>query len=199
METRISALHSSARLRREVAMGTARMTTGPRQRRRSRPRVPARVRHRWPLSQPSARSKGHLNRSEHRSSYSRSYLAHFDAPYIAQGLTFRLADSVPRSAIEPLPGRIGLSEVLRTEEARHQELLRRVARYEDAGRGECHLTACGETHAAFDRRCIPAEPLASLRSSLHFSRNTPGIPPSCALSDGRLASLGAHAGSTTGC
>ena len=111
-------------------MGTARMTTGPR--RPSRPTVPARVRRRWPFSPPSARS-------EHRSIYSRSYLPHFDAPYIAQGLTFRLADSVPRSAIDRWREEIDLSEVLRTEEARHQELLRRVAQYEDAGRGECHL------------------------------------------------------------
>ena len=41
--------------------------------------------------------------------------------------------------------------------------------------------------------------VASRRSSLRFGRNTPGIPPSRALSAGRLAGLGAHAGSTTGC
>ncbi len=68
-----------------------------------------------------------------------------------------------------------------------------------------------------DRRSIPAkqpvvEPtrrsagdasrlnrVAARRSSLRFGRNTPGIPPSRALSAGRLPSLGAHAGSTTGC
>ena len=41
--------------------------------------------------------------------------------------------------------------------------------------------------------------VASRRSSLRFGRNTRGIPPSRALSAGRLAGLGAHAGSTTGC
>ena len=41
--------------------------------------------------------------------------------------------------------------------------------------------------------------VASRRSSLRFGRNTPGIPPSRALSVGRLAGLGAHVGSTTGC
>ena len=41
--------------------------------------------------------------------------------------------------------------------------------------------------------------VASRRSSLRFSRNTPRIPPSRALSAGRLAGLGAHVGSTTGC
>ena len=77
-------------------------------------------------------------------------------------------------------------------------------------------TAGDETHAAFGRRSIPAkqpvmEPtrrsagdpsrlnrVAARRSSLRFGRNTPGIPPSHALSAGRLAGLGAHAGSTTG-
>ena len=60
-------------------------------------------------------------------------------------------------------------------------------------------TAGDETHAAFGRRSIPADRVASRRSSLRFGRNTPGIPPSRALSAGRLAGLGAHAGSTTGC
>ena len=78
-------------------------------------------------------------------------------------------------------------------------------------------TACGGTRAAFGRRSIPAKQpvmkptrrsagdpsrlnrVASRRSSLRFGRNTPGIPPSRALSAGRLTGLGAHAGSTTGC
>ena len=40
---------------------------------------------------------------------------------------------------------------------------------------------------------------ASRRSSLRFGRNTPGIPPSRALSAGRLTGLGAHATLSTGC
>ena len=40
---------------------------------------------------------------------------------------------------------------------------------------------------------------ATRPSSLRFGRNTPGIPPSRALSDGRLAVLGAHATFSTGC
>ena len=40
---------------------------------------------------------------------------------------------------------------------------------------------------------------ASLRSSLRFGRNTLGIPPSRALSPGRLAALGAHVTLSTGC
>ena len=54
-------------------------------------------------------------------------------------------------------------------------------------------TAGSETHAAqfsrwgLGRRSIPAEPR---RSSLRFGRNTRGIPPSRALSAGRLAPTG---------
>ena len=77
-------------------------------------------------------------------------------------------------------------------------------------------TAGGGTRAAFGQRSIPAkqpvvEPtrrsasdpsrpnrVAARRSSLRFGRNTLGIPPSRALSAGRLAGLGAHADSTTG-
>ena len=116
------------------------------------------MRRRWPLSRPSARSEGHLDRSEHRSSYSRSYLPHFDAPYVAQGLTFRLVDSVPRSVIDRWREEIDLSEVLRTDGARYQELLHRVAQYEDAGWGECYLrrpeiaTLVCEALVRFDRQ-----------------------------------------------
>ncbi len=102
-------------------------------------RVPARVRRRWPRSRPSARSEGRSGCSEHRAVYSRSYLPHFDAARIVQGITFRLADSVPQSVIARWREEILLNQRLRTDRARHEELQRRVARYEDAGRGECHL------------------------------------------------------------
>ena len=102
-------------------------------------RVPAHVRRRWPLSQPPARSESHSARSEHRSVYSRSYLPHADVPRVVQGITFRLADSVPRSVIARWREEILLDRRLRTDRARHEELQRRIARYEDAGRGECHL------------------------------------------------------------
>jgi len=104
-----------------------------------RRRPPTHVVGRWPRSRPSARSEGRLGSPEHRASYSRSYLPHFDAAYIAQGLTFRLADSVPRSVIQRWREEIDLSEVLETDEARYEELQRRIAHYEDAGFGECHL------------------------------------------------------------
>ena len=101
--------------------------------------VPARVRRRWPRSRPSAKSEGRSGRAEHRAVYSRSYLPHFDAARIVQGITFRLADSVPRTVIAYWREEILLDNPLLTDRARHEELQRRVARYEDAGRGECHL------------------------------------------------------------
>ena len=104
-----------------------------------KPRVPARVKRRWPRSHPSARSEGHAGRSRHRAVYSRSYLPHTDSPGVAQGITFRLADSVPRDVIERWREEIRFNEQLRTDPPQHRELQRRVARYEDAGWGECHL------------------------------------------------------------
>lgn len=104
-----------------------------------RPRVPARVRDRWPHSQPSARSEGHVGPSGHRSIYSRSYIPHFDAARVAQGITFRLADSVPRRLVAAWRDEILLNQRWSTDRARYQQLQRRLARYEDAGLGECHL------------------------------------------------------------
>ena len=104
-----------------------------------RQRVPDRVKRRWPASHPSARSEGHSGRSTHRRVYSRSYLPHTDAPGIAQGITFRLADSVPGKVIERWREEIRFSRRWGTDAARHAELRRRIARYEDAGWGDCHL------------------------------------------------------------
>ena len=61
------------------------------------------------------------------------------------------------------------------------------------------LTACGKTHAAFDRRSIPAEPrrfaplIVAFQSK--YTRAALLLPhaPCC------LAGLGAHVGFTTGC
>ena len=84
----------------------------------------------------------------------------------------------------------------------------------DARHHPVGLTACGETHAAFERRSIPPKQpvvkptrrsagdpsrlnrVATRRSSLRFGRNTlgpvlpVGAPPSRALSAGRLAPTG---------
>lgn len=71
--------------------------------------------------------------------YSRSYLPHLDAARIVQGITLRLADSVPRDVIHSWREEILLSGRWSADRARHEELQRRIARYEDAGRGQCHL------------------------------------------------------------
>ena len=105
----------------------------------ARPRVPARVANRWARSWPSAPTGGRVRRSRHRALYSRGYLPHIDTAGLAQGVTFRLADSVPGELTARWREEIRLSQEWPTEKARHQELHRRVARYEDAGWGECHL------------------------------------------------------------
>ena len=110
----------------------------------------------------------------------------------------------------------------RSEYTRYSSLTRLVSRAPHRSRRsrEFHhrlLAACGKTRAAFERRCIPAkqpvgEParrsagdasrlnrVASRRSSLRVGRKSAAIPPSRALSAGRLPDLGAHAGSPTGC
>ena len=89
----------------------------------------------------------------------------------------------------------------RSKYTRYSSLTRLVSRAPHRprrSRGFHHrlLTACGQSHAAFDRRSIPAE---TRRSSLRFGRNTPGIPPSRALSAGRLTGLGTHVTLSTGC
>ena len=102
-------------------------------------RVPARVARRRARSRPSARSRGRIGSAVHRAGYSRSYLPHFDAPGVVQGITIRLADSLPGKLVQRWREEIRNSNVWGTEEARVEELRRRVARHEDAGWGECHL------------------------------------------------------------
>ena len=102
-------------------------------------RVPSRVARRWARSPPSARSAGRRGRSQHRSGYSRSYLPHLDAADLVQGITFRLADSLPGDLVKRWHEEIRQSQEWPPGEARSEELRRRVAHYEDTGRGECHL------------------------------------------------------------
>lgn len=62
--------------------------------------------------------------------YSRGYLPHVDAPGLLQSVTFHLADSLPRGAVEQLHG--GL-------EQGDPERLRRIERWLDSGHGACWL------------------------------------------------------------
>ena len=66
-------------------------------------------------------------------------------------------------------------------------------------RSNVHARRCAPLIQVFLPHPSRLNRVAARRSSLRFGRNTPGIPPSRALSAGRLAGLGAHLGSTTGC
>lgn len=71
----------------------------------------------------------------HKGWHRRGYLPHFDAPEAIQGVTFRLADSVPKSVIEKWKGDLHGEE----EKEASQRLQGLIARFEDQGHGECPL------------------------------------------------------------
>lgn len=76
--------------------------------------------------------------SKHLGWYSRDYLPHFDKPGLIQGITFRLADSMPAEVIARWRDELA---VVAGEDARRSkaEFQRRIADYLDAGHGECLL------------------------------------------------------------
>ncbi len=65
----------------------------------------------------------------------RGYLPHIDAGNRLQAITYRLADSVPKRVIDRWRRELADED----EEVRHRELRERIARYEDAGYGDCWL------------------------------------------------------------
>ena len=67
--------------------------------------------------------------------YDRGYLPHLEVTGRAVGITFRLADSLPREVVEEMKQDLGGMP----ESWARLELARRVAAYEDAGWGECWL------------------------------------------------------------
>ena len=71
----------------------------------------------------------------HRYWHSRGYLPHFDNPASIQGVTFRLADSLPQSVLDHMARE--LEEL--PEEERDIERQKRIGIYLDAGHGECLL------------------------------------------------------------
>jgi REP element-mobilizing transposase RayT len=81
----------------------------------------------------------------HNGWHSRGYLPHYDRPGLIQGITFRLADSVPVARIEAWKKEMkwmdGRSQPEGDEafEEQRRELHRRIAHYEDSGEGECYL------------------------------------------------------------
>ncbi len=73
---------------------------------------------------------------EHRGWHSRGYIPHFDSGGLVQSVSFRLADSVPQDLLRRWRAE------LRGDD-RAAELRERIARYEDAGHGACHLRRPG--------------------------------------------------------
>lgn len=71
-----------------------------------------------------------------RGIHSRGYLPHWDFKNSVQGITFRLIDSVPKDVILKWKRELVSIE---DEVEREAELHRKIARYEDAGMGECLL------------------------------------------------------------
>lgn len=80
-----------------------------------------------------------VSRGWHR----RGYLPHLDVAGRQIGVTFRLHDSVPARLI----GRWRIELAGEDDESRRTELLRKIAAYEDAGRGACwlHRPDCAES------------------------------------------------------
>lgn len=67
--------------------------------------------------------------------HSRGYLPHFDGEHVTQGVTFRLADSLPKAVLE-----LWQTELQPyTPEDRRNELHTRINAWLDAGHGECLL------------------------------------------------------------
>lgn len=66
--------------------------------------------------------------------HQRGYLPHRDYGGSIQAITFRLVDSLPVQVIEKWKTELHLSD-----EENQKEVTRRIAHYEDAGHGNCHL------------------------------------------------------------
>jgi len=72
--------------------------------------------------------------------HSRGYLPHFDSPGAIQSVTFRLYDSVPAERVESWRAELSLRRSRGERETTWEVLLARIARYEDAGHGQCWLS-----------------------------------------------------------
>ncbi|MGB1128860.1 MAG: REP-associated tyrosine transposase [Haloferula sp.] len=75
------------------------------------------------------------SKSSSKGWYRRGYHPHLDLANRTQGITFRLADSVPRKLIEKWKREL----IASPDEIRANQLRRLIASYEDAGRGQCWL------------------------------------------------------------
>ena len=71
--------------------------------------------------------------------YYRGYLQHYDDLEKPQSITFRLYDAVPRKVVENWKIELNITAGQDSSDPRCVELRRRIAKYEDAGYGECWL------------------------------------------------------------
>ncbi len=74
--------------------------------------------------------------------HQRGYLPHRDYGSALQAITFREADSLPSHVVDEWKAELHHllnSPNKETQAATHKELTRRIAHYEDAGHGNCHL------------------------------------------------------------
>ena len=71
--------------------------------------------------------------------HNRGYLPHFDQPGLIQHIVFRLHDSVPATVIEQWKEELNWRENLPADDERVIELHKKIAAYEDAGKGVCWL------------------------------------------------------------
>ena len=80
--------------------------------------------------------------SDHLGFYDRGKLPHRDVAGSIQAVTFRLADSIPRKVIGEWRSELKADLKSQHDETRkdaHDELRRRISRYEDLGHGACVL------------------------------------------------------------
>lgn len=73
---------------------------------------------------------------DHKGRYTRGYLPHCDFPDSVQAITFRLADSIAKSLWDEWRRAAAADS---TKQQIQADLLRKIAKYEDAGHGECLL------------------------------------------------------------
>jgi len=71
--------------------------------------------------------------------HSRGYLPHCDRPGVIQSITFRLHDALPPDVTDRWKQELGWLDTLPADDSRAVELRIRIARYEDAGHGQCWL------------------------------------------------------------
>lgn len=87
--------------------------------------------------------------------YTRGFLPHWDFEKSTQAITFRLADSVPKSVIAAWKAELAN---LPEEKSRQRELHRQISKYEDAGHGSSVL-ARPELAAIVQRKLIEGHPV----------------------------------------